>query len=208
MKSKSCIDIVVVDDHPVVRAGICAIIGSQADMRVVGQYGDAAQALSRFEQERPNVVLMDLRLPGMSGLEAIRLLKVRFQYTQVLVLTTFEGDEDIHQALEAGAAAYIIKGMSSDRLLQAVRRVHAGQTYVPPEISESVRERSPVELSGREREVLQRIGRGMSNRAIAACLGITEGTVKCHVGVILSHFGVKDRTQAVLEALRRGYIRL
>lgn len=205
---RDTIKIVVVDDHPVVRTGLCAIISSQEDMRVVGEHRTAVQALARFEEERPDVMLMDLRLPGLSGLEAIRTLNERYGYTQVLVLTTYEGDEDIYQALQAGAAAYIIKGMSSERLLQGIRRVHAGKTYIPPEVTHTVQERPPIQLSGREREVLTLMGRGMSNRSIAQELGISEGTVKCHVGVVLSHFGVTDRTQAVLEALRRGYVRL
>ncbi|WP_342714603.1 response regulator transcription factor [Granulicella pectinivorans] len=199
---------VVVDDHPVVRAGLCAIISSQKDMVVFGEHSTAIDALRSFEKARPDVVLMDLRLPGLSGLEAIRTLNIVHGFTQVLVLTTYEGDEDIHQALQAGAAAYIIKGMSSDRLLQGIRRVYAGKTYMPPEVSQAVMDRSAGKLSPREQEVLTLIGQGKSNRAIAADLGISEGTVKCHVGVILSHFGVTDRTQAVLQALRRGYVRL
>lgn len=208
MQQSPSIQIMVVDDHPVVRAGLCTIINSQKDMKVVGEHGNASDALDAFEQERPDVVLMDLRMPGMSGLEAIRSLHRRYGYKHVLVLTTYEGDEDIHQALQAGAAAYIIKGMNSSRLLQGIRRVYAGKTYVPPEVSHTVFERSSVDLSAREREVLTLIGQGMNNRAIGLELGISESTVKCHVGVVLSYFNVKDRTQAVLEALRRGYIRL
>ena len=202
------IQIMVVDDHPIVRAGIASIISSQQDMRVVGQYGTAQDALAGYERERPDVVLMDLRLPGMSGLEAIRRIRTQNREARILVLTTYDGDEDIHQALQAGAAAYIIKGMNYDRLLQGIRRVYAGKTYVPPEVSRVVIDRPAAELSLREREVLTLMGQGMSNRTIAETLGISEGTVKCHVSVVLSHFGVKDRTQAVLEAIRRGYVRL
>jgi DNA-binding NarL/FixJ family response regulator len=202
------IRIMVVDDHPLVRAGICAIIGLQLDMEIVGEFDDAQSAILHLEARNPDVVLMDLRLPGMTGLEAIRSLHKSFPSVRVIVLTTYEGDEDIHQALEAGAASYIIKGMKHDRLLQGIRRVHSGNTYLPPEVSRIVDERPHDELSAREREVLMLMTEGMSNRDIAAELGIAEKTVKCHVGVILNSFGVKDRTNAVLTAIRRGYVKL
>lgn len=208
MENHPQIRIMVVDDHPLVRTGICAIIGLQPDMKMVGDYDDAKIALSHIETTRPDIVLMDLRLPGMSGLEAIRVLHQDCPSIRIIVLTTYEGDEDIHQALEAGAASYIIKGMKHDRLLQGIRRVYSGKTYLPPEISKVVDERPPDELSAREREVLLLMSEGMSNRDIAAELGISEKTVKCHVGIILSIFGVKDRTNAVLKAIRRGYVRL
>ncbi len=208
MENHPQIRIMVVDDHPLVRTGICAIIGLQADMKIVGDFDDARTAISLVEATTPDVVLMDLRLPGMTGLEAIRYLHKNFPSVRVIVLTTYEGDEDIHQALEAGAASYIVKGMEHGRLLQGIRRVYAGKTYLPPEISKVVQERTPDELSAREREVLLLMAEGMSNRVIASELGISEKTVKCHVGVILSRFDVKDRTNAVLTAIRRGYVRL
>jgi DNA-binding NarL/FixJ family response regulator len=208
MSEAEFIRVMVVDDHPIVRAGICAIISSLPDMQVTGEYGTAEEAIEAFPKTRPDVVLMDLRLPGASGLEAIRILHDRYSHAGVLVLTTYDGDEDIHQALRAGAAGYIIKGMSYDRLVTGIRRVYSGKTYVPPELTRVVTSRSPTELSVREREVLTLMAEGKSNRDIADELGITEGTVKCHVGVVLASFRVKDRTQAVLMALRRGYVRL
>jgi DNA-binding NarL/FixJ family response regulator len=208
MENHPQIRIMVVDDHPLVRAGICAIIGLQPDMQVVGEFDDARAAISYVESKKPDVVLMDLRLPGMTGLEAIRSLHKSFPSVRVIVLTTYEGDEDIHQALEAGAASYIIKGMKHDRLLQGIRRIYSGKTYLPPEVSKVVEERPHDELTAREREVLMLIAEGMSNRDIATELGIAEKTVKCHVGVILNSFGVKDRTNAVLTAIRRGYVKL
>lgn len=208
MSEAEIIRIMVVDDHPIVRAGICAIISSQPDMQVTGEYGTAEEAIEAFPQTHPHVVLMDLRLPGISGLEAIRILHDRYGHVGFLVLTTYDGDEDIHQALRAGAAAYIIKGMSYDRLVTGIRRVHSGKRYVPPEVTRVVTSRSPTDLSVREREVLSLMAEGKSNRDIADELGITEGTVKCHVGVVLAYFRVKDRTHAVLTALRRGYVRL
>jgi len=208
MEEELPIRIMVVDDHPLVRAGICAIIGLQSDMQVIGEFDDARDAISQVKERSPDVVLMDLRLSGMSGLEAIRLLHKSFPSVRVIVLTTYEGDEDVHQALEAGAASYIIKGMKHDRLLQGIRRVHSGKTYLPPEVSKVVDERPHDELSAREKEVLMLMAEGMSNRDIAAELGIVEKTVKCHVGVILNSFGVKDRTNAVLTAIRRGYVKV
>ncbi|SEG15553.1 two component transcriptional regulator, LuxR family [Bryocella elongata] len=201
--------ILLVDDHPIVRAGLAAIISSQPDMKIVAQTGSGRDALGLYEQLRPDVTLMDLKLPGITGVEAIRELRKRFGDVKVLVLTTYEGDEDIYQALLAGAAAYIIKGMPHEQLLQGIRSVQQGQVYLPAEISRAVRKRTDNdELSVREREVLRLMAGGNSNRAIAEQLGVTEGTVKCHVGVILSRLGVKDRTQAVLIALRRGFVHL
>jgi DNA-binding NarL/FixJ family response regulator len=201
--------ILLVDDHPIVRTGLASIISSQPDMRIVAQTGSGRDALDLYEQLRPDITLMDLKLPGMTGVEAIRALRRRHGDVKVLVLTTYEGDEDIYQALVAGAAAYIIKGMPHELLLQGIRSVQQGQVYLPAEISRAVRQRTDNdELSAREREVLRLMASGNSNRAIAEQLGVTEGTVKCHVGVILSRLGVKDRTQAVLIALRRGFVHL
>lgn len=198
----------IVDDHPLVRAGIAAILGLQSDMTIVGEFADATSAIARIGAATPDVVLMDLRLAGISGLEATGLIHKQFPHIKVIILTTYEGDEDIHQALEAGAVSYIIKGMKHDRLLHGIRAAHAGKTYFPPEVSQAIKERPDDELSAREREVLLLMAEGMSNRDIASELGITEKTVKCHVGVILSIFGVKDRTNAVLAAIRRGYVKL
>jgi len=209
MNDAGSIRILLVDDHPVVRAGLAAIVGSQSDMQIVAQTGSGREAIEIFSQNQPDVILMDLKLPGMSGVDTIRELRQRFGEVKVLVLTTYEGDEDIYQAMRAGAAAYIIKGMRHELLLQGIRRVHAGKIYLPTDISRTVNSRSPDdELSAREREVLALMANGNSNRAIAMQLGVTEGTVKCHVGVILSRLGVKDRTQAVLIALRRGFVHL
>ncbi len=202
------IRIIIVDDHPLVRTGLCAIIGLQPDMEVVGEFGNAADAITAIEHCRPDVILMDLRLPGLSGLEAIRRLHSKSPNLRTIVLTTYEGDEDIHQALQAGASSYIIKGMEHARLLQGIRRAYVGKTYIPPEVSQVVGARSPDELSERERQVLALMAQGMSNRDIAEGLAIAEKTVKHHVGRILARFGVNDRTKAVLAAIRRGHVKL
>jgi len=199
------IGILVVDDHPIMRLGVAAIIAAQPDMEVSGQAGTGEEAVRLFELHPPDVTLMDLRLPGMSGLEALRAIRQRDSKAKCVVLTTYEGDEDIHQAIAAGALGYLIKGMSHETLVDALRRVHSGSRFLPPPVARSLADRTPnSDLSPREREVLSLIARGKSNKDIATALGITEATVKCHVSVILLRLEVTDRTQAVIAALQRG----
>ncbi len=201
--------VLVVDDHPIVRAGIAAIIQTSADMMVVGQAASGEDAVQTFATHLPDVTLMDLRLPGLSGVDAIRTIRHTHPEARFVVLTTYEGDEDIYQALAAGAKGYIIKGMPHTVLLGALRRVCAGGQYLPQSVTRALAGRTPSsELSAREREVLSLIVGGKSNREIASALGITEGTVKCHVSVILMRLNVHDRTQAVLVALQRGLAHL
>ncbi len=201
--------VLVVDDHPIVRAGISAIIQTSADMMVVGQVASGEDAVQTFATHLPDVTLMDLRLPGLSGVDAIRTIRHTHPEARFVVLTTYEGDEDIYQALAAGAKGYIIKGMPHTVLLGALRRVCAGGQYLPQSVTRALAGRTPSsELSAREREVLSLIVGGKSNREIASALGITEGTVKCHVSVILMRLNVHDRTQAVLVALQRGLAHL
>lgn len=202
------IKILLVDDHPVVRAGLESILSSQPDMCVVG-YAEAGEVAVRKAGElSPDLVLMDLRLPGMSGVEAIRKIRVVCPKARILVLTTYEGDEDIHQALQAGAVSYIIKGMPYELLLRGIRLAYAGKTFLPRAVSHLLDERPPEDLSVRKRQVLALMADGQTNRAIAEQLGITERTVKYHVSAILAHLGVDDRTQAVVAAIRRGYVHL
>jgi len=209
MEIATKIKVLIVDDHPIMRVGIAAIINARADMVTVAQAGTGEDAIEQFEQYRPDITLMDLRLPGMSGVDAIRAIRSRHAQALFVVLTTYEGDEDIYQALEAGASAYIIKGMPHEALVDALRRVHAGGRFLPSPVSAALASRTPnSDLSSREREVLQLLARGESNKMIAAHLGITEATVKCHVSVILMQLQVEDRTQAVLAALQRGMVHL
>jgi DNA-binding NarL/FixJ family response regulator len=199
------IGVLVVDDHPIMRLGVAAIINAQRDMRVCAQAGSGEEAVKMFRKHRPDITLMDLRLPAMSGLEALRIIRHDDPQARCVVLTTYEGDEDIHQALAAGAMGYIIKGMSHDTLVDALRRVQAGIRFLPPPIARSLADRTPnSDLSPREREVLSLMVHGKSNKEIATTLGITEATVKCHVSVILARLEVNDRTQAVVAALQRG----
>jgi len=203
------VKVLVVDDHPIVRVGIVAIINARPDMNVVAQCGTAEEAIGLFEQHRPDITLMDLRLPGMSGVNAIRAIRMRHPKACFVVLTTYEGDEDIYQAIEAGARAYVIKGMPHEALIDALRRVHAGGRFLPPTVSRALASRTPdSDLSAREREVLSLLARGQTNKEIAGHLGITEATVKCHVSVILMRLQVSDRTQAVVTALQRGLVHL
>jgi DNA-binding NarL/FixJ family response regulator len=205
----SLITILIVEDHPIMRFGIAAMISSQPDMKVVGQAAEAASAETLFLSLRPDVVIVDLRLPGESGVDLIRKLQDRSHNAAFLVLTTYEGDEDIFQAMQAGARGYLIKGMSQESLIQGIYAVHAGRRFLPQEIREKLSARNPHDaLSEREKEVLGLLARGMSNKTIAATLGVTEGTIKTHVGVILACLGAEDRTQAVLVAIQRGLVHL
>jgi len=209
MEPQEKMKILIVDDHPIMRIGIAAIINAREDMTVVAQAGTGEEAIVLYEEHRPDVTLMDLRLPGISGVDAIRTIRHRYPKACFVVLTTYEGDEDIYQALEAGARAYIIKGMPHDALVDALRRVHAGGRFLPVPVSRTLASRTPdADLSSREREVLRLLARGESNKEIAAHLGITEATVKCHVSVILMRLQVTDRTQAVVSALQRGLVHL
>jgi two-component system, NarL family, response regulator len=209
MKEHGKIKILIVDDHPIMRVGIAAIIEATPDMTVVAQAGSGEEAVELFEKYLPDITLMDLRLPGLSGVEAIRTVVARHRDAKFVVLTTYEGDEDIHQALQAGARSYIIKGMPHEALVSALRRVQAGVRFLPQPVSRALNSRVPnSDLSAREREVLDLIVRGKSNKEIASDLGITESTVKCHVSVILMRLNANDRTQAVVTALQRGLIHL
>jgi two-component system, NarL family, response regulator len=197
--------VLIVDDHPLLRLGVAAIIDAQPDMHVVAQAGSGEEAVKLFKKHHPDITMMDLRLPGMSGLDALRVIRREDAHAKCLVLTTYEGDEDIHQAIAAGALGYIIKGMSHETLVEALRRVRSGSLFLPAPVMRSLEDRTPnSDLSPREREVLTLMVRGKSNKEIAGALGITEATVKCHVSVILLRLGVTDRTQAVIAALQRG----
>jgi DNA-binding NarL/FixJ family response regulator len=209
MPDSSTIRVILVDDHPVVRFGLAAIIGLQPDMIVVAEAGSGEEACGVCSRHAADIVLMDLRLPGLSGVEAIRAIRDSHPALRFIVLTTYDGDEDIHKALEAGAQAYILKGMSHNELVNAIRMVHSGLKYIPPSVSKSLAERPPhSELSARELEVLELIVKGHSNREIGEALGISEATVKWHVNIILSRLNVSDRTQATVAALQRGIVHL
>ncbi len=203
------IRILIVDDHPIVLVGIGALFASSKEMNVVAQARNGEEAVILHFQRQPDVTLMDLRLPGINGVEAIRRIRNQSPRARFIVLTTYDGDEDIYQAMEAGASGYLIKDMPQEILFDAVRRVHAGGRYLPSPVSKTLASRAPdSSLSRRECDVLRLVAQGRSNQEIAGDLGITEGTVKCHVSVILNRLSVRDRTQAVVTALQRGLIHI
>ncbi len=209
MKSTKSINVMVVDDHPVVCSGLAAIVNGQRDMHVVAVAGDGQAAVELFARHQPDVTLMDLRMPEMSGVDTIRSIRQSQPVSRFIVLTTYEGDQDIERALSAGAHGYLLKGMSGETLISSIRSVHAGLKVLPPPILRSLADR-PLhsELSPRELDILRLIVKGLSNRQIGDSLGITEGTVKWHINLLLSRLNVRDRTQAAVTALKRGIVEL
>jgi len=209
MNEQRKIDVIVVDDHPFMRVGVCAILRSQSDMNVVGEAACAAEAVSAFRQQLPDLMVIDLTLPDDSGLNVIRSIHSCYAAAKFVVLTNSEGDEDIHQALAAGARGYVVKGMAHQSLVDAVRRVARGGRYLPQQLAKTLDMRNPnSDLTAREREVLAQVVKGHTNKEIGTELGITEATVKRHMGAILSRLEVTDRTQAVITAVRRGLAHL
>jgi DNA-binding NarL/FixJ family response regulator len=209
MSKSGQIRVLVADDHPVVRFGLVAIIDAQPNMTVAAEAEDGHEAVKLYQRVKPDLALIDLQLPGMSGLNAIRAILQEHPAARVVVLTTYEGDEDIHRALEAGAQGYVIKAMSHQVLLEAINKVFSGKRFVPEPVIQRLAARTPnSDLTPREHQVLSLIVNGKSNREISNLLGITEGTVKCHVNVILARLDVSDRTQAAVAALQRGIVHL
>jgi two-component system, NarL family, response regulator len=208
MSKTEPIRVLVADDHPIVCMGLAAMIGTQPDMTLVAQASNGLEAIEQFRKHRPDVTLMDLRMPKCGGVQAIKAIREFSPTGGFIVLTTYQGDEDIHRALTAGAQAYLLKGMPHGELLRAIRNVYAGKRYLPAAVTKSLAERPPEQLSTRELDILRLISKGLSNKQIASELGITEGTVKWHVNIILSRLHVSDRTQAVVAALNRGIVDL
>jgi DNA-binding NarL/FixJ family response regulator len=207
--SRSSIRVLCVDDHALVRDGITLIVDSQPDMKVVASAATGTEAVIRFRTHRPDVTLMDLQLPTMTGTEAIRAIRAETADARIIVLTMYHGDEDIYQALEAGAATYLLKDTLSRDLIRIIREVHAGGRPIPSEIADSLARRpTQASVTPREREVLKVMAEGMRNKEIAAVLGITEETVHAHVKNIFFKLNVRDRTAALTAAIRRGIIRL
>jgi two-component system NarL family response regulator len=207
MNDSSQIRIMIVEDHFVVREGLKAIINSQKDMVTVAEAGNGRQALEAFEQLQPDVTLMDVRIPGLNGIDAISGIVAKHPNAHVIVLSTYGGDENIFRAFQAGAMAYFLKDIKGQDLVDAIRAVHAGQRVVPPEIASQLAGRVPLTaLSPREMEILTLVAKGKSNKEIGAELNISEGTVRVHASNLLSKLRCSGRAQAVSEAIRRGII--
>ena len=200
--------ILVAEDHLVARVGVSAIVNMQPDMTVVAEAANGQQALELYRQHQPDVALLDIRMPGMSGVEAAAAIRAEFPRARMIALTTYGGDEDIRRALAAGVQAYLTKDVLHDELLNAIRAVAAGQTYLPAAVAAVAAQSPRPDLSAREMQVLELIVQGLANKQIAYALDIAEHTVKNHVKNILSKLGAQDRTQAATAAIQRGIIHL
>jgi DNA-binding NarL/FixJ family response regulator len=209
VKIQKPIRILIADDHEVVRDGLAAILNMEEDMLVVAQAANGESAVQSFRKERPDVALLDLVMPVMSGVDATAAIRKDFPDARIVVLTTFSGDEDIYRALHAGARAYLLKDTSTKELVETIRAVHEGKRHIPPEVAARLAERIPrFELTQRELDILKLIVKGKSNKEIADTLSITEGTVKYYVNIILAKMGVGDRTEAATTAIKRGIVHL
>jgi DNA-binding NarL/FixJ family response regulator len=209
MHSASLIRILTVDDHDLVRKGIAAILATEPGMELVAEANTGWEAIQLHREHRPDVTLMDLRLPDQSGIEATRQIRLECPNAKILVLTSYDGDQDIYRALEAGVRGYLLKEMVYSEVVRAIRAVYAGKRLIPPEVSQHLNGFFPeVALTPREIEVLSLVARGFGNKEVGDVLGTASGTVKAHVQSILSKLDAKDRTHAVTIALRRGIIHL
>lgn len=203
------IRVLVVEDHNVVRQGLVALLDVAGGLEVVGEAADGVEAIAQFRKHHPDITLIDLRLPRLSGVDAIERIRMETPHARFIVLTTYDGDEDIYRALKAGAKAYLLKGMTREDLIGTIRAVHAGKSHIPAAIAERLAERMGAEdLTPREFDVLEQIVHGKSNREIAAALEVSEATVKTHINSLLGKLGVTDRTQAATAAIQRGIVPL
>jgi DNA-binding NarL/FixJ family response regulator len=203
------VTVLCVDDHPLVRKGIAAILSNETDMKLVAEAGSGQEAVEAFRKYRPEVTLMDLRMPGIDGIEATKQIRQIDPEAKIIALTSYDGDQEIYRALEAGVRGYILKEMVHTEIVRAIRVVHSGKRLMPPEVAERLSEHFPqVALTPREIEVLQYVAKGYGNKEIGVRLGTAAGTVKMHLQNILSKLGASDRTHAVTLALRRGIIHI
>jgi len=209
MNESNPIRLMLVDDHPAFRKGMAALLESEAGLKVVAEAGNGLDAITLFRLHRPDVVLMDLRLPGIGGVEATLAIRQEFPTARIIVLTTFDADEDIYRAIQSGAQSYLLKDTPDDELAATIRAVHAGQTHLPPKLAArlAARQQRP-ELSSREMDVLQLLVKGRSNKEIGKALFICEDTVKAHFRTLFVKLGVQDRTEAAINAIRHGIVHL
>ena len=205
MSQSTVIRVLIIDDHTIVQQGLAAMIKNEPDMMVVGQAGNGQEAIDQYRLLQPDVTLMDLRMPQVSGVDATMAICAEFAHARIIILTTYDGDEDIYRGLRAGAKGYLLKDAEPEELLNAIHVVHSGQQYIHPHVGAKLVQRmNNPELTARELEVLRLVAQGMSNLEIGAALSITESTVKSNINRILSKLGAKDRTQATIIALKRG----
>jgi two-component system NarL family response regulator len=209
MSEKQTIRILIADDHFLVRLGLSALIDSEPGLSVVAEAANGLQAVELFRRHVPDVAILDLRMPHMTGVDATRAILKEFSDARIVVVTTYDGDEDIYRALQAGARSYVLKDAKREELLFAVREVYAGRRHIPPAVAARLAERFPLsDLTSRELEVLELVVKGFSNGEVASTLKITSGTVKMHMNSVLSKLGVKGRTQAARVALERGIVHM
>lgn len=207
MTDTAIIRIMIVDDHPVVRAGLAGMLGTQPDMKVIASASSGSEAIAMLETVKPDVILMDLRMSGMSGLDAIRAINLRTDPPRILVLTSFDTDEDIYQTVGAGAQGYILKDVPQDRLLEAIHLVYEKKRYFPADIAARLIERmARSNLTPREHQVLQYVAKGLTNKEIGRVFGISENTARNHVNSIIEKLEVSDRTEAATIAIRQGLV--
>lgn len=207
MTTNGIIKVMIVDDHPLVRVGMATVVNQQPDMKIAAEADGGPRVLELFRELRPDVVLMDLRLRGESGARLTSAIRSEFPTARVLVISNYDGDEDIHQALAAGAMGYLFKSVVEDELVDAIREVNAGHRYLPKGVAARLSENKPgVHLTRREDEILDLLGKGLSNRELGQVLGISEDTIKTHLKSLFRKLDVSDRAEAVREALRRGFI--
>jgi len=209
MSDAAFITVVCVDDHPLVRKGVAAILSTEPGLQLIAEAENAQQALEIFRQHRPDVTLLDLRLPDKSGVEVAKEIRREFPDARIIALTSYDGDQDIYRALEAGVRGYLLKEMVHTEIIRAIRTVYQGKRFIPPEVSQQLSDYFPeVALTPREAEVLQWVARGLGNKEIGEQIGTAAGTVKAHVENILGKLDAKDRTHAVTIAVQRGIIHL
>ncbi|UWZ82793.1 response regulator [Occallatibacter riparius] len=209
MLADKLIRILVVEDHHVVRKSLVTLLETVAGFEVVGEAGDGVEAINQFHLCQPDVTLIDLRLPGISGAEVVRSIRSEAKHARFIVLTTYDGEDDVYRALRSGAQSYLLKGITRDELIAAIHLVNEGRSHVPPEIFAKLARRLEwEEFTPRESEVLEHIVQGRSNKQIAQSLGVSEATIKAHINSLLSKLGVSDRTQAAMTAIQRGLVTL
>lgn len=209
MSPNEPIRVLLVDDHPILLDGLVMLLECESDITVVGRALDGETAIALFQQHQPDIMLIDLRLPTISGIEVIGKIRADYPQARIVVLSTYDTDEEIYQAVQAGARGYLVKGAASEELLKAIRTVHRNQTYIPPSASEKLlRRMTAPTLSTREQEVLQLIAEGKTNPQISAALNVAESTVRFHISNILDKLGVSDRTQAIVQAVNQGLVHL